>query len=535
MNAALDLTLVIDIGKTNAKLLLLDGSGAVVERHSRANASVPSPLGYPALDVHGLQDWMQATLRASPNAMRCGHAIASTHGAALVALGDDGLAWEPVDYEFEDVAREGLVASAFAAASDCFQSTLSPDLPAGLNAARQLFWLQDTHPEAWRRTRCLLPYAQYWAWLLSGVAASEVSSLGCHTHLWNPLDATFSNMAVARGWASLFAPLRSAWEVLGTVPPDVATTWGLPTGCQVHAGVHDSNACLARYFDGQSATEQEEALTIVSSGTWTVLMAPGAPVESLRAEQDMLGNVDVCGRVTPTARFMGGREFAAILGNANPQQATLETLSALVESKTFALPSFAHQGGPFAGRKGHIERDGQALHNAGKDEGESDAEAVLTAPERATLAALYCAQVTTWLTEYLWSTNSATQSAEGSALCAGKGGGRAAGGGHGAERTALRAPPTTPHTTREQTNRVVIEGPLASNVVYMTALQTLLKDHTCQASTDTLEGTARGAWLLTRWGHNAPTQALNAAPQTAITGLQTYHQEWLQRVQTQAA
>ena len=90
----LDLTLVIDIGKSNAKLLLIDATGSVVERHSRANASVTSALGYPALDVQGLQAWMQQTLRTSANARRCGHAIASTHGAALVALGEGALAWE---------------------------------------------------------------------------------------------------------------------------------------------------------------------------------------------------------------------------------------------------------------------------------------------------------------------------------------------------------------------------------------------------------------------------------------------------------
>ena len=46
-----DLTLVIDIGKSNAKLLLLDAGGAVVEQHSRPNASVPAALGYAANDA----------------------------------------------------------------------------------------------------------------------------------------------------------------------------------------------------------------------------------------------------------------------------------------------------------------------------------------------------------------------------------------------------------------------------------------------------------------------------------------------------
>ena len=42
----LDLTLVIDIGKSNARIFLLDAAGSVVERHSRSNASVASALGW---------------------------------------------------------------------------------------------------------------------------------------------------------------------------------------------------------------------------------------------------------------------------------------------------------------------------------------------------------------------------------------------------------------------------------------------------------------------------------------------------------
>jgi len=43
-----ELTLVIDIGKSHAKWLMVDAGGTVVERHGRDNASVPSALGYPA-------------------------------------------------------------------------------------------------------------------------------------------------------------------------------------------------------------------------------------------------------------------------------------------------------------------------------------------------------------------------------------------------------------------------------------------------------------------------------------------------------
>jgi sugar (pentulose or hexulose) kinase len=476
-----DLTLVIDIGKSNAKLLLLDEAGAVVESHSRANASVTSPLGYPALDVHGLQAWMQATLRASVHARRCGHVITSTHGAAFVALGEEGLAWEPLDYEFEDVALTGAADTAFHAASDDFRQTLSPQLPAGLNAARQLHWLQNTQPDAWRRTRTLMPYPQYWAWLLSGVACSEVSSLGCHTHLWSPVTQGFSSLALSKGWAALFAPLRRAWEVLGRLGPERGAAWGLPADCLVHVGVHDSNACLARYFDGASGVDpQAEALTIVSSGTWTVLMAPGAQADALVAERDMLGNVDVTGRMTPTARFMGGREYAAIADGADPQDASIETLQNLVANHVFARPSFAHQGGPFSDLAGSFERGGVRLEGAPAVH--------LSATERATLAATYCAQVTAWLIHYLWDSAEATRS------------------------------------------KVIVEGPLAHNPIYMQVLQTILPDSVCCASTDTLEGTARGAWHLSRWGLAQNPLALAPVTCEVVDGLRAYHAAWLSKV-----
>ena len=504
----LDLTLVIDIGKSNAKWLMLDAYGQVVARDSRANASVRSPLGYPALDVEGLAAWLQHSVRASAHAARCGHVIASTHGAALVALGEaamdpiastapefpglNALAWAPLDYEFAAIDSPASASS--------FRQTLSPDLPAGLNAGRQLDWLQNQHPEAWRQTRCLLPYAQFWAWLLSGVASSEVSSLGCHTHLWNPLAAQFSDWAVARGWAALFAPLRQAWEILGPVTPSVSEAWGLPAQCLVHVGVHDSNACLVRYLESKS-DRRTSPLTVVSSGTWTVLMAPGAGTAQLDAAKDMLGNVDVTGRVTPTARFMGGREFSVLLDGAVPDHAALSALPDLLQTRTYAVPSFAAEGGPFAARAGWVERGGQVLA--------APLARHLTAAQRATLAALYCAQVTAWLTGFLWAD-------------------RATGIGQAASN-----------------GRLIVEGPLAHNPVFLALLQSLLPSTDCFASTDAVEGTARGAWLLSQWAVNGPNATrslpeavagMSLAPVTAKVdsalepALAAYHAEWLTRL-----
>ncbi|MEY3123924.1 MAG: hypothetical protein RLZZ573_444 [Pseudomonadota bacterium] len=486
-----DLTLVIDIGKSHAKLLMVDAAGAVVERHGRDNASVPCALGYPALDIAGLGDWLAQALRGSRYTAQCTRVIASTHGAAVVALSDDGVAWPPMDYEFDGYVQDGsgvALAQAYARERDTFAQTLSPDLPAGLNMARQLYWMQHRHPQAWAQTRRLLPHAQYWAWLLCGVAASEGSSLGCHTQLWQPQAGVFSDFAVKQGWAALFAPLRRAWEVLGPVRPELAQAWGLPDNCLVHVGVHDSNACLARYLDFNStriATPEAaqctvQALTVVSSGTWTVLMAPGAPTDALRADIDMLCNVDVMGRATPTARFMGGREFAQLLDGADPDAGMLADVQQLLVSRTMAMPWFAPHSKSLVGQDGWIERSGQRLSGAPSQ--------WLSAGQRAALAALYCAQVTAWLVRNLWA---------------------------GME---------------SQERSVVVEGPLAHNLLYLTLLQALLPEHACQASSDAMEGTARGAWLISRWPLGGEQQYACAVQVCEVHGLAEYHQRWLARL-----
>ena len=87
----------------------------------------------------------------------------------------------------------------------------------------------------------------------------------------------------------------------------------------------------------------------------------------------MLANVDAEGSPVATARFMGGREYAAIAGE-RPAAATAADLHAVLAAGALALPSFAEAGGPWAGRRGTLQR----------------AEA-LTDPQRAALATLYLA------------------------------------------------------------------------------------------------------------------------------------------------
>src|SRR5262249_11878694 len=153
----------------------------------------------PALDLPGIWDWLIATLRGAPGKERVEAIVPVAHGAAAVLLDARGqVIWAP-DYEdpqFETIGDE------YEARRDPFDQTFSPRLPLGLNLGRQLFFLQSLGGSDFERVAQILLYPQYWAWRLSGVAASEVTSLGCHSDLWWPRQKTFSNLAREQGWAA---------------------------------------------------------------------------------------------------------------------------------------------------------------------------------------------------------------------------------------------------------------------------------------------------------------------------------------------
>ena len=301
-------SVVLDVGKTSAKLCAVDAAGDLLVELRRANSTLAAPP-YPHLDADGIFDWAIEGLARIAADHEIDAIVPVAHGATAALLAGDALALPVLDYEFEGV---GEFDRAYEPLARDFAHTRSPRLPAGLNLGRQLFWLERRFPAEFARVTDILLWPQYWAWRLSGAKWSEITSLGCHTDLWQPEARAFSSLARERGWAARFPPLVPAWQRKG----------------RVLAGIHDSNAS---YLIHRAGREQE--FVVVSTGTWFVCMAHGAPLERLRPELDMLANVDVHGDPVATARFMGGREYESMLATDRaaqaPQQLALRTAECL--------------------------------------------------------------------------------------------------------------------------------------------------------------------------------------------------------------
>ena len=340
-------TFIFDIGKTNIKAAVLDARGDLLWSRTTPNTAFQG-VDYLQFNVDSIWDWLQESLREAACRFVIKAINTSTHGACAVLLAGDGnLAFPVMDYEFSGLQVE---AEDYEALRPPFEETFSPALAFGLNLGRQLWWLQAAFPERFQRVASILMYPQYWAWKLTGHQVTEVTSLGCHTDLWEPFNARYSSLAEKLGLAGLFPRRVSAMEPVGNVSPALAQSLGLPLDCLVYPGVHDSNASFARHLYAGKKT----LFTAISSGTWIVSMSSRCRPDSLVETRDMLTNVSVGNEPIGCARFMGGREFDEICRQALATTASSaldigeEDLVAVIDAGIYAIPPFQVGSGPFA-------------------------------------------------------------------------------------------------------------------------------------------------------------------------------------------
>lgn len=338
---------VFDVGKSFAKLSVVSADGRILAERRIIAPTMRTPH-YNALDTESLFAWLVGQLKtfASYNIDRI---IPVAHGSACAFLDEGGNLIQPVqDYEWP---IPDAFAEAYAAARPSFAETLSPALPKGLNLGAQIFWHSRRDPAQFRRVRWIVPYPQYWAWRLSGAVTCEITSLGCHSDLWSPATNGFSSLVQREGWADRFGPLKSAWDMAGSLLPEISAVTGLAPDVRICVGLHDSNSALAAVISGWQGNE---APALLSTGTWFVAMAPGGSLDGLQADRDCMGAVDAFGQSVPCSRFMGGRAFETITRGMSGGYTDTASLIEVMRDAALALPSFLDAGGPFPGRRGEI-------------------------------------------------------------------------------------------------------------------------------------------------------------------------------------
>lgn len=374
---------VLDIGKTNVKLNAVTADGVVLETLSVANPVLPGPPSRHH-DLESLGEWVFSGLAALASRHPLQTFVAAGHGSGGVLVGDDpdvaaGAALPMIDYEqpLPEAIRQG-----YAPLAGSFFDRGSATMHSATHQARQLYWMQEHAPDAVAAARWYLGLPQYWAWRLSGVAASEASSLGAQSQLWNVAERRFAPIVGARGWQRLMPDFADAWQVLGAVRPELVRRHGLPRGLRVLAGGHDSSLNYYRYH-AAGLTD----FIVISTGTWIVGFSGRTPLDRLDEHRGMTLNSDVFGKPLGGVLTMGGREFSHVAGAEPPATPVPDdVVLGLIARDTMALPSFGDDDGLFPGSAGR-----------GRINGPPPA----TPVERKALALLYCALLTAECVEAL--------------------------------------------------------------------------------------------------------------------------------------
>lgn len=175
--------------------------------------------------------------------------------------------------------------------------TASPVL-GNLNSGMQLYRIKYEKPELFRKIRYAMHLPQYLSFLLSGCIYSELTSIGCHTGLWDFKKNAYHTWVEKEG-------------LLDKMPPIVNSNRFVETnisGSRFHTGVglHDSSAALLPYL-----IRFNEPFILISTGTWCITLNPFLQ-KDLTADElknDCLFYLQYNGAPVKAARLFTGYEY----------------------------------------------------------------------------------------------------------------------------------------------------------------------------------------------------------------------------------
>jgi sugar (pentulose or hexulose) kinase len=289
---------VIDVGKTNKKLLLFDEEYNIVHERSARFTETVDEDGDPCENLESLRlsvfDSLRSVLSRTEFALRAVNF--SAYGASFVHIDEDGNPVLPLYNYLKSypASLQSDLHDRYGGADAFSVATASPVL-GSLNSGLQLYRIAQEQPAPWARVRYSLHLPQYLSFLLTGKACSDITSIGCHTALWDFGKQQYHNWVAAEGIAPKLAPIAEAHSVSRAVFPGSSYVVG--------PGLHDSSAALIPYL----ASFQEPFL-LLSTGTWCISLNPfnREPLTATELAQDCLCYLQYRGTPVKAARYFAG-------------------------------------------------------------------------------------------------------------------------------------------------------------------------------------------------------------------------------------
>ena len=300
---------IFDVGKTNKKLLLFDEHYHLVYETGMQLPETVDEDGFACEDIHALTDWVISGFEQLSSLS--GYQVAalnfSAYGASFVHINRSGEPCTPL-YNYLKPYPSHLQQQFYSryGGEEAFsRSTASPIL-GSLNSGLQLYRLKYEQPEIFSTIRYSLHLPQYLSYILSGKPSTDITSLGCHTGLWDFTTNSYHHWVAEEEVETKLAPLMKGNALIN----DPASGRQLPTG----VGLHDSSAALIPYL-----RQFQSPFILISTGTWCISMNPFNDKTLTKEElsNDCLCYLSYTGDQVKSSRLFAGFEHETQLKRLN--------------------------------------------------------------------------------------------------------------------------------------------------------------------------------------------------------------------------
>ncbi|MBO9634416.1 MAG: carbohydrate kinase [Chitinophagaceae bacterium] len=257
---------IFDIGKTNKKLFLFNEQyQTVFERSSRFSETTDED-GDPCEHLESLQLFVLDSLRdvMAMDQYEVKAVNFTAYGASLVYIDATGQVLTPL-YNYlkpYPAALQEQLYDTHDGEALFAQRTASPAL-GSLNSGLQLFRLKKERPELFRKVQYALHLPQYLSYLLTGVACSDITSIGCHTALWDFDQQQYHRWTSDEQLQEKLAPIAPHTQ-LSTV-----NVTNVEQQLKAGIGLHDSSSALIPYL-----ISFPDPFVLISTGTWCISLHP---------------------------------------------------------------------------------------------------------------------------------------------------------------------------------------------------------------------------------------------------------------------
>jgi L-fuculokinase len=291
---------IFDIGKTNKKLFLFDQQYQVLQEKTVRFEETKDEDGFPCEDADALSRWVNECLQQlfTNKSIRLRALNFSTYGASFVHVDKEGKRVAPLYNYLKPYPQELLPAfyAKYGGEIAFSMHTASPVL-GNLNSGLQLYRLQQQKPQLFDSIRYSLHLPQYMSFLVTGRPYSDITSIGCHTGLWNFPQNHYHEWLYREGISDKLAPIFPSDQLMFSQWQGHALLTGV--------GLHDSSAALIPYL-----VQFTDPFILISTGTWCISLNPfnqsRLTVEEL--QQDCLCYMEYRGRPVKASRLFAGYE-----------------------------------------------------------------------------------------------------------------------------------------------------------------------------------------------------------------------------------